>query len=336
MTSVVIGSDTPNKSTILQIGDAYTECERITKTSSTSFMRSFRYLDDERRNAVYALYAFCRRVDDIVDGDWEPEVDLSRLNVQAEDTSLKLTIDRQSESSLVGDAFHRRVRALLWFHENLDIIESHGVVEAPIFIALQDTIERFPIQISELRMLLDGMTDDLFPTEYQSFEDMRTYCYKVASTVGLSLIEIYGYTDPNAREHAEEMGIFLQMINVLRDIEEDISRGRVYLPREELARFGIEIDELNHANLPKTQKWKDFIRHYIHRTQTHRDNAMRLLPLLDPKARRSPEMMCAIYTEILREVERRDGDVFSSRLQLGFIRKIRFALSTFGFWPNQI
>ena len=334
MISVVVDSESHIESSLLQVRDAYAECERITKASSTSFMRSFRYLDDERRRAVYALYAFCRRVDDIVDGDWEPEVDISHLSVQAEDTSLKLTIDRQSESSLDGDAFHRRVRALLWFHENLDTIESRGVVEAPIFIALQDTIERFPIQISELRMLLDGMADDLFPTEYQSFEDMRTYCYKVASTVGLSLIEIYGYSDPNAREHAAEMGIFLQMVNVLRDIEEDISRGRVYLPREELTRFGIEIDELNHPNLPKTQKWQNFIRHYIHRTQTHRDNAMRLLPLLDPKARRSPEMMCAVYTEILREVERRDGDVLSSRLRLGFLRKIRLTLGTLGFLQN--
>ena len=110
-------------------------------------------------------------------------------------------------------------------------------------------MQKFPIRISDLKLLLEGMEDDLFPTNYQSFEDLRTYCFKVASTVGLSLIEIYGYTDPDAREYAEEMGIFLQMVNVLRDIQEDRERGRLYLPTDELEMFDIKPEEIENVNL---------------------------------------------------------------------------------------
>ncbi len=331
MASAFLDSDSRLESRENTIKQAYIECEKITRSASTSFMRSFRYLDEERRKSVFALYAFCRRADDIVDGDWQPDLDLSYLDEKAENRSLQLSVDRQCEAHQ-SDDFVNRVRALLWFHENLDLIEAGKEVFSPIFIALQDTIERFPVRIDNLRILLEGMTDDLFPTEYRTFEDMRSYCFKVASTVGLSLIEIYGYTDPNAREHAEEMGIFLQMINVLRDIDEDLSRGRVYLPVEELLRFDISIEELSDPTLANTNRWQNFMRHYVHRAKTHRENAMRLLPLLDRKARKSPEMMCIVYGEILNEVERREGDVLSSRIRLGFMRKIRFALSALGIW----
>tara|TARA_B100001113_G_scaffold352728_1_gene354912 strand:- start:246 stop:1253 length:1008 start_codon:yes stop_codon:yes gene_type:complete len=331
MASAFLDSDSRLESRQKTITQAYTVCENITRSASTSFMRSFRYLDEERRKSVFALYAFCRRADDIVDGDWQPDVDLSHLDERAENTALQMIVDRQCESHQ-SDDFVRRVRALLWFHENLNLIENGKEVYSPIFIALQDTIEKFSVRIDDLRTLLEGMADDLFPTEYRTFEEMRSYCFKVASTVGLSLIEIYGYTDPNAREHAEEMGIFLQMVNVLRDIDEDLARGRVYLPMDELSRFDIDIKELSDPALARTTRWQNFMRHYVHRAKTHRDNAMRLLPLLDRKARKSPEMMCIVYGEILNEVERREGDVLSSRIKLGFMRKIRFALSALGIW----
>ncbi len=332
MASASLVSQHRNYEPKITIEDAYQQCEEITRAASTSFMRSFRYLDATRKRSVYALYAFCRRADDIVDGDWQPDVDLSHLSTRAEDKALQMSVDRQSESSYPTTEFHSRVRALLWFHDNLDDIEAGRSVSHPIFIALQDTLQRYPIRISDLRTLLEGMADDLFPTEYQTFEDMRSYCYKVASTVGLALIEIYGYTDPNAREHAEEMGIFLQMVNVLRDIEEDLERGRVYLPRQELERFGICVSELNDPGLADTMRWQEFMRHYLHRTRTHSEQGMKLLPLLDRRARKSPEMMCLVYGEILKEVERRRGDVLSSRVSLGFMRKIRFALAALGLW----
>ncbi|MDC0623809.1 squalene/phytoene synthase family protein, partial [Euryarchaeota archaeon] len=180
--------------------------------------------------------------------------------------------------------------------------------------------------------LIEGMEDDLFPTNYENFEDLRSYCFKVASTVGLSLIEIYGYSNPDAREYAEEMGIFLQMVNVLRDIQEDRERGRLYLPTDELDMFGIEPQEIENADLANSKKWKRFMKHYISRTRTHRNNALNLIPLIENDSRRNPQMMCAVYSSILSEAEKRNGDILSKRLQLGFMKKIGFALSALGLW----
>ena len=237
-----------------------------------------------------------------------------------------------SEPSNNDKNHFQRVRALLWFRDNLDTIEIGEEVHHPIFIALEDTMKKFPIRISDLKLLLEGMEDDLFPTNYQSFEDLRSYCFKVASTVGLSLIEIYGYTDPDAREYAEEMGIFLQMVNVLRDIQEDRERGRLYLPTDELEMFDIKPEEIEDVNLASSKKWKRFMKHYISRTKTHRNISLNLIPLVEKDSRRNPHMMCAVYSSILSEAEKRNGDVLSKRLQLGFMKKIGFALSALGLW----
>ena len=335
MSSAFLDWDSQIDSETSSIEEAYAYCEQITRESSTSFLRSFRYLDQNRRNAVYAMYAFCRRVDDIVDGDWRPTADLSHLDSLADSRSIQMTVDRQSEASSSSESYIERVRALLWFNQNLDRIEEGKDVSDLLFVALADAMKNYPIQMTHLRTLIQGMEDDLFPTNYCSFEDLRTYCFKVASTVGLCLIDIYGYSDPNAREHAEEMGIFLQMVNVLRDIQEDLERGRIYLPKDELERFGIEISQLTDTNLASTKEWKEFMRHYIHRVRTHRDNALKLLPLLDSKARRSPAVMCTVYDEILLQAERRQGDVLTKRLGLGFVQKIRIALGSLGIWDSK-
>ena len=219
----------------ISIAEAYQICEDITRTASTSFLRSFKSLPNEKRSSVHALYAFCRKVDDIVDGDWLPNLsvlnkeEMLDLNERAEYRAIALGIERMCEPSNDDKNHFQRVRALLWFRDNLDLIESGKEVQHPIFIALKDTLERFSIRISDLRLLIEGMEDDLFPTNYESFEDLRSYCFKVASTVGLSLIEIYGYSNPDAREYAEEMGIFLQMVNVLRDIQEDRELSLIHI-----------------------------------------------------------------------------------------------------------
>ena len=322
----------------ISIAEAYQICEDITRTASTSFLRSFKSLPNEKRSSVHALYAFCRKVDDIVDGDWLPNLsvlnkeEMLDLNQRAEYRAIALGIERMCEPSNDDKNHFQRVRALLWFRDNLDLIESGKEVQHPIFIALKDTLERFPIRISDLRLLIEGMEDDLFPTNYQSFEDLRSYCFKVASTVGLSLIEIYGYSNPDAREYAEEMGIFLQMVNVLRDIQEDRERGRLYLPKGELEMFEILPEEIENANLANSKKWKKFMKHYINRTKTHRNIALNLIPLIEKDSRRNPQMMCAVYSSILSEAERRNGDILSKRLQLGFIKKLGFALSALGLW----
>jgi|TARA_B100000003_G_scaffold118131_1_gene105857 phytoene synthase len=319
-----LGQEKPTAADRLE--NAYTECEMIARNASSSFFRSFRHLPIHKRRAVNSLYAFCRRVDDIVDGDWLPDENLSHLNEQAESRSIQLSMDKQSEP--VNDDLNHlnKLRSLLWFRINLDKIENGKSVDEPIFIALADVIKKFPVELDNLRELISGMEDDLYDSDYQNFEDLRRYCYRVASTVGLCLVEIYGYNDPNARRHAVEMGIYLQMVNVLRDIQEDISRNRVYLPAEELAKFGITETELKSGKLSSSKGWQEFMRHYLDHVMMHRKNAVGLLSLLDKDARYSPSLMCAAYDAILEEAMKRNGDVFTRRLSMSFYRKLQFAL----------
>ena len=319
-----LGQEKPTAADRLE--NAYTECEMIARNASSSFFRSFRHLPIHKRRAVNSLYAFCRRVDDIVDGDWLPDENLSHLNEQAESRSIQLSMDKQSEP--VNDDLNHlnKLRSLLWFRINLDKIENGESVDESIFIALADVIKKFPVELDNLRELISGMEDDLYDSEYQNFEDLRRYCYRVASTVGLCLVEIYGYNDPNARRHAVEMGIYLQMVNVLRDIQEDISRNRVYLPAEELAKFGITETDLKSGKLSSSKGWQEFMRHYLDHVMMHRKNAVGLLSLLDKDARYSPSLMCAAYDAILEEAMKRNGDVFTRRLSMSFYRKLQFAL----------
>jgi len=319
-----LGQEKPTAADRLE--NAYTECEMIARNASSSFFRSFRHLPIHKRRAVNSLYAFCRRVDDIVDGDWLPDENLSHLNEQAESRSIQLSMDKQSEP--VNDDLNHlnKLRSLLWFRINLDKIENGESVDESIFIALADVIKKFPVELDNLRELISGMEDDLYDSDYQNFEDLRRYCYRVASTVGLCLVEIYGYNDPNARRHAVEMGIYLQMVNVLRDIQEDISRNRVYLPAEELAKFGITETELKSGKLSSSKGWQEFMRHYLDHVMMHRKNAVGLLSLLDKDARYSPSLMCAAYDAILEEAMKRNGDVFTRRLSMSFYRKLQFAL----------
>ena len=319
-----LGQEKPTAADRLE--NAYTECEMIARNASSSFFRSFRHLPIHKRRAVNSLYAFCRRVDDIVDGDWLPDENLSHLNEQAESRSIQLSMDKQSEP--VNDDLNHlnKLRSLLWFRINLDKIENGESVDESIFIALADVIKKFPVELDNLRELISGMEDDLYDSDYQNFEDLRRYCYRVASTVGLCLVEIYGYNDPNARRHAVEMGIYLQMVNVLRDIQEDLSRNRVYLPAEELAKFGITETELKSGKLSSSKGWQEFMRHYLDHVMMHRKNAVGLLSLLDKDARYSPSLMCAAYDAILEEAMKRNGDVFTRRLSMSFYRKLQFAL----------
>ena len=332
---VLMGRRSGRRSDLIE---AYAICKEITKAASTSFLRSFRHLPLEKRNAVYALYAFCRRVDDIADGDWLPDLssigpeEMSDLDARTVDRSVILSIDKQSEGSNPEPDHSLKLRALIHFRDMLTRAHEGHSVSDPIFVALKDTFNRFPIRVSDLHQLIDGMEDDLYPTNYRSFEDLRGYCYKVASTVGLALIEIYGYENPDAREHAEEMGIFLQMVNILRDIQEDLGRGRVYLPKDELELFGISNEDLYDSDLPTSRRWKEFMRHYISRVRTHQKNAVRLLPLIESDSRASPSIMASVYAEVLDEAERRNGDVLSRRLSLGFMKKMSFAFSTLVVW----
>ena len=327
MTSSFLFSEN-GTSSVERLERAYVECEDIARAASSSFFRSFRHLPEPKRRAVNALYAFCRRVDDIVDGDWLPEHDLTHLD-DATTLRMEQLLSERKVNPIFSEKEHKdRLRALMFFREQLAAILDGQTMSDPVFIALSDTLRRYPIDVEHLGELINGMEDDLFETTYARFEDLRRYCYRVASTVGLCLIEIYGYSDANARRHAVEMGLFLQLVNVLRDIQEDLGRNRIYLPTEELAKFGLTHADLNDPTLASRPAWQNFMRHYIDHVIANRNNALGLLPLLDKDARRSPRLMCMAYNAILKEAVRRNGDVLSRRLTLNFYRKMQVAFAT--------
>ena len=322
----------PNQRFRPSVEESYNYCEYIVKRSSTSFARSFKSLPNKKRNAVNALYAFCRRVDDIVDGDWLPEIETNSVfenKTKLKISELKNKYGHSKEYS--DDDLNERIRALLWYRERLDVLESKPkLLKDPIFVALADSIEKYPIDINNLRQLILGMEEDLFHTGCQTYDEMYSYCRKVASSVGLCLIEIYGYQGDDAPKFAEDMGIFLQMVNILRDIEEDYNRGRSYLPLDELKSYGIDFENLMGAPLLNSNNWKKFISNFLKEIQKFRNSAMKLIPLLSNDSQFSPRLMCEVYDAILKEANRREGDIISNKLKLGFASKISFALASFG------
>jgi phytoene synthase len=215
---------------------------------------------------------------------------------------------------------------LFYYRKKLSTAYEPITSTDPIFIALKDTIHRYNLPRQLLDDMISGMEDDFHNNRYETFEDLYSYCYRVASTVGLVCIEIYGYDDPAAREFAEAWGIFMQMTNIIRDVVEDSERDRIYLPLEDLQRFGItEQDVLGGESLLDHPGWKPFIDDYISKAETYRDKAFKLLPLLDKQSRYSPAAMMAFYESILKKIDKKDGDIFSERVQLSKAEKITLA-----------
>ena len=221
------------------IDDAYLQCQQICKNASTTFYSSFSALGLEKRRAVHAVYALCRWVDDIVDGDEEPTVDISdELIDQTNQRDLTLReLHSGSEPSNPQEIHTQRLMALVSIRNKLHKAKEGNISsnDEPVFIALQDVFTKFSIRLQDFETIIEGMEDDLFPVMCNTWDELRSYCYKVASAVGLILIEIYGYEDRAARLHAIDLGIQMQLINVLRDVSEDYGRGRIYLPKDVLA-----------------------------------------------------------------------------------------------------
>ncbi|MEC9120175.1 MAG: phytoene/squalene synthase family protein [Candidatus Thermoplasmatota archaeon] len=318
------------------IDQSYLECERIANDSSSSFLRAFRTLPKEKRDGIKALYAFCRRADDVADGDWMPDFSrfspqqMGSLRFRALQRSKVLDEKHQSRGTLDHDAHIARLCALIYLRDNIQPIENDSFPKEKFFLALWHTIERFDIPSQHLHSLIDGMEDDLYPTNYQTYEDLHRYCYNVASSVGLCLLHLYGYEGQEAEHYADEMGVFLQMVNILRDIQSDLASGRIYLPVAELQSYGISASELSSPNLASNPNWQEFMQDYILRCKAHREEAVKLLPLIHPESRKSPSIMVSVYSQLVKQAEKLCGDVVSQRLGLTVMQKANVLMSTLG------
>ena len=312
------------------ISTAYEYCEELTRREAGNFYHSFKYLPDYERKAICAYYAFCRRADDIADGDWQdkfpgglgindPEAKKYRENVE------KLV----GKKAILDDELHKdKMAQLFFFRKKLSTCYNELWSTDPVFLALKDTIEEYGIQRAYFDDLISGMEDDLYTNRYTNFDELYLYCYRVASVVGMICIEIYGYDDPRARKYAESWGIFMQLTNVLRDVGEDIQRNRVYLPLNELESNGINEPELN-GDVVLNTTWEPYIHHYAKRARTYLEEAKQLLPLLPRRTRYSPAAMIAFYDKILKQIERQQGDVFTKRVKLNKFQKLTLAAAVY-------
>ena len=308
------------------IDDAYLQCQQICKNASTTFYSSFSALGWEKRRAVHAVYALCRWVDDIVDGDEEPTVNITdELTEQTIQRDLILReLHSGSEPSNPDEIHTQRLMALVSIRNKLHQAKEGNISanDEPVFIALQDVFTKFPIRLQDFETIIEGMEDDLFPVMCNTWDELRSYCYKVASAVGLILIEIYGYEDRAARLHAIDLGIQMQLINVLRDVSEDYGRGRIYLPKDVLSSHNIDVEDLSNPNLPQNPSWASFMREYLEVVRRHQTSAVHLFDYLDPRSRVQPRIMLDAYTKIFDEIVRRSGDVFSAPLKLSITSKM--------------
>ncbi len=269
---------------------AYRRCAAITREYSKSFHLASAFLPEEKRSAVRALYAFCRTVDDVVD---QPTA-------------------ATREASL--DYWRRQVQAV-----------SEPDQGDPVAAAWGDTLLRYHIPRHYALQLIDGVARDLTQTRYAAFDDLSTYCYGVASTVGLMSMHIVGFESNEAILYAIKLGVALQMTNILRDVGEDYRQGRVYFPRDEMDDFGIS--ECTLASGVVTDKWRDFMRFQIARTRDLYAQAWPGIRMLEREGRLAIAAAGGLYRGILDEIERNDYDVFSKRASVSGWSKIRCVIT---------
>ncbi len=266
-------------------------CSSLTKKSRSNFYYAFLFLPRAQREAIYAVYAFCRIVDDVVDLGGVPEV--------------------------------QRRELARWRRELARCFE--GAPEEPVAQRLAQVAKRFPIPRSALDAILDGVEMDLDRFTYETFEELYPYCYRVAGAVGLCCIEIFGYTDPRCREYAVNLGIALQLTNILRDVQADAERGRIYLPQEDLRRFGVSAEDLKVGRY--SPAFVELMGFEARRAHQFYERAWAGLPAQDARRLVAAEIMGRIYFALLQTVETRQFRVFGERVGLPVSRKLAIALS---------
>jgi 15-cis-phytoene synthase len=263
------------------VADAYEHCEMLTRRASSNFYWGFRLLPHDRRRALCAVYAFCRAADDLAD---EP----------------------------ARDADPRRLLAR--WREELERAYGGRPVH-PVGVALADTVARFAIPREHFDAVIAGVEMDLDRDRYEAWEgDLEQYCYRVAGAVGLVCIEIFGYRDPSARQYAVELGLAFQLTNILRDVADDAQRGRIYLPRADLKRFGCREEDVLVGHC--TEAFRQVMAFECARAGEHYGRARFLLAEDDRQSLAPAEAMRLIYEQLLRRIMLRHYDVFGPKIRL--------------------
>lgn len=274
----------------MALEEAYAHCQRVTKTEAKNFYYAFVTLPKAKRQAIFAAYAFCRLCDDIAD---EP-----------------LPLEEKRAKLRDVDAALQRAR--------------DGNPDGPVYSALAHAVATYGIRWDDLSEIARGVEMDLTLSRYETFDDLATYCYRVASVVGIVCIHIFGFSDPAAREYAIDLGLGMQLTNILRDIKEDAEMGRVYLPQEELRRFGYPEEALAAGAI--NDEFVRLMRFQVARARGYFDSGKRLLPLLPVRSRACPAVLGGLYSRVLDRIEQRGYDVFERRISLPTREKLTLAV----------
>lgn len=268
-------------------------CQDKAAKSGSSFYYSFLFLPPEQRRAIISLYAFCREVDDVVDETSEHEI--------------------------------ARIK-LAWWREEIQRVFD-GEARHKVGKALQETIHSFDLPQEHFIEVIDGMEMDLDYNAYPTIKELSLYCHRVASVVGLMSAEIFGYEDRKTLKYAHALGMAFQLTNILRDVREDGVRGRLYIPLDELERFGVTPEEL--LKKETTENIKALLKFQAERAKEYYQQAFELLPDCDRHSQRSGLIMATIYRAILDEIEADGYCVLEHRTSLTPIRKLWLAWCTF-------
>jgi len=270
--------------------DAY--CADRAAKSGSSFYYSFLFLPASKRRAIMALYAFCREVDDVVD--------------ECQDPSLAAT-------------------KLAWWRGEIARVYD-GTPQHPVGQALFRTVRDFKLPQEQFLEIIDGMEMDLTQSRYLDFKGLQLYCYRVASVVGLLACEIFGATERATRRYAHDLGIALQLTNIIRDVGEDARRGRIYLPIEDLQRFNVPANDV--LNARESENFAQLMAFQIERAKGFYASALDQLPAADRPHQRPGLVMAAIYRTLLDEIAPHAGKVLTERTSLTPIRKLWIASRT--------
>jgi squalene synthase HpnC/squalene synthase HpnD len=285
-----------------RIRASYAECNRIARSAHSSFYLAFYGLPKEKRNALCGLYAFMRLVDNVSD---EP-----------------------------GDLDSKK-RGLVHWRAMLDEAVSGNTASHDILPALADTISRFEIPARYFHDLILGAEMDLTLSSYATFDRLSEYCYRVAGTVGLTCLYVFGFRESRAPDLAERLGLAFQLTNILRDVRSDLEIGRVYLPQEDLARFNVREDDLRG---PVTDALRDLLAFEAERAWRLYEEGAPLVQTVDSDSRATLQALVRTYSSLLARIEERGFDVFSSRISLSSAEKIQYLLTAgvSGWWKTDV
>jgi len=287
---------TPSILNAAAVRDSYRYCRKVAKARAKNFYYAFRLLDKTQRDGMCAVYAFMRHCDDLTDNPGGK--DKSQISQQI--ALWRMDMDNSLKGRLADD---------------------------PLWPAFCDTVHRYSIPQRFFHEMIDGMLSDIEPRQIETYDELYRYCYQVASVVGMTIIHIFGFDSARALLLAEKSGVAFQLTNILRDVREDADMGRVYLPREDLRRFGVNAEQLRLGM--ENDRFRSLMKFEAGRAWACYEESEPLSLLINPKSRRSLWALREVYKRLLERIEKANYAVLNQRISVPKFTKVMLTLRAF-------